>query len=181
MKKFVDDLIKDIKTELDEEFDRNFERKAFFTDKWEAPKLRNDKGSVMARNNHLRRSIKSIVRGKSIHYQSSLPYASLHNEGGEIVVTKQMKKFFWAMYYKSHNAANIYTVKTRKKVNTIRTRALSEQAQQWKNLALMKVGQKIKIEQRQFIGHHPQVDTSIENVLNRNVDELNKRIQDLLP
>ena len=35
----------------------------------------------------------------SITFFTSLPYAAIHNDGGEIVVTKRMKRFFWHKYY----------------------------------------------------------------------------------
>ncbi|WP_318546328.1 phage virion morphogenesis protein [Flavobacterium columnare] len=85
-------------------FDRNFERKAFFNQKWPTTSMRNRRGSLMMRTGALRRSIRSNVQGSQIVWKSSLPYAAIHNEGGEIIVTEKMKKFFWAMYYKSSGA-----------------------------------------------------------------------------
>ncbi|MBS1760652.1 MAG: hypothetical protein JST23_11075 [Bacteroidetes bacterium] len=95
---FLKNLISDIRVKLNEEFNRNFERKAFFDKSWQQTKLPNNKGSLMMRTGAGRRSLKSTVQGDSIVWRSSLPYMALHNEGGEITVTAQMKKFFWAMY-----------------------------------------------------------------------------------
>jgi len=95
---FLKNLISDIRVKLNDEFDRNFERKAFFDKSWQQTKLPNNKGSLMMRTGAGRRSLKSTTQGDSIVWRSSLPYMALHNEGGEITVTAQMKKFFWAMY-----------------------------------------------------------------------------------
>ena len=36
---------------------------------------------------------------EKIVIESQVPYSEIHNEGGTIVVTEQMKKFFWSKYY----------------------------------------------------------------------------------
>lgn len=172
--KFLSQILTDIKVKLGEEFDRNFERKAFFNEKWKSTKLTNSRGSLMMRTGNLRNSIRSELRGSSIVFSSSMPYAEIHNSGGELKVTPQMRKFFWAMYYKNSNAL------TKKKngdfSNTARNRKLTIEAQQWKALALKPIGSTIKIEKRQFIGHHPQVDKHIKEIINHNLDELKKEI-----
>jgi len=101
IKKFMQNTLNDLKIELTDEFDRNFQRKAFFDKAWPKNKLINQRGSMMMRNGHLRNSIESRIQGDKIIFSSSLPYASIHNEGGEITVTPKMKSYFWAMYYKT--------------------------------------------------------------------------------
>ncbi len=110
----------------------------------------------MLRSGKLRRSIRSKLTHNSIIFSSSMPYAAIHNEGGKIVVTEKMKRYFWAMYYKCTNAVKL--TKTGKASNNQRTRRLTEEAKQWRAMALKKTGSKIKIPKRQFIGHHPDVD-----------------------
>lgn len=163
-KDFIQNIISDIRVDLTEEFDRNFERKAFFTNKWPGNKLPNQRGSLLMRSGKLRRSIKPTERGNSVSWSSSLPYASINNEGGEIEVTAKMKSFFWAMYYKASGAAG--------KGKGERNIRLSAEAKQWKALALQKVGAKMKIEQRQFIGDHPIVRQRIEDIIGINFKEL---------
>lgn len=75
-------LLSDMRVELTEEFDKNFERKAFFTDKWKRRATPNPKGSLLMVTGTLRRSIKSEVRGNGVRFSSAVPYASIHNEGG---------------------------------------------------------------------------------------------------
>lgn len=176
---FFKEFVKAVKVELADEFDRNFERKAYFNEPWPLSRSPNTKGSMMARTGALRRSQQSKIRGDGdIVFSSSLPYASIHNEGGTITVTAKMKKYFWAMYYQASGGITKKkdgtAGKTKKNLN------LSAQAQYWKGLALMKVGSKIKIPKRQFIGGGPQVTLLIENVAKEHMKELNDYMKNLL-
>ena len=83
-KDFLKQTLTDIKVKLGEEFDRNFERKAFFDEKWKSTKLMNYRGSLMMRTGNLRNSIRSELRGSSIVFSSSMPYANIHNNGEEV-------------------------------------------------------------------------------------------------
>lgn len=167
-------IITDTKVKLHDEFDRNFERKGFFNDKWKQPKLFNNRGSVMARTGKLRRGLKSKVNGTTINFSNSMPYASIQNKGGKIVVTAKMKRFFWAMFYKSSGA--IKKTKGGKTSKSQRNIRLTQEAQKWRALALMKVGKKMEIEQRQFLGEHPQIIRHIDAVVKFNVEEYNKQL-----
>ena len=75
-------ILSDMRVELTEEFDKNFERKAFFTDKWKKRANPDAKGSLLIVTGTLRRSIRSEVRGNGVRFSSAVPYASIHNEGG---------------------------------------------------------------------------------------------------
>lgn len=161
LKQILKQTFEDVRTKLTDEFDKNFERKAFFDKRWSQTKLPNRRGSLMMRSGKLRRSIKSRVQGDSIVFRSNMPYAALHNEGGEIKVTSQMKKYFWAMYYKSSSGG----------------KRMTQRAKQFKAMALKKVGSTITIEQRQFIGKHPEVEKAIEKIVSRNFSEALKQIR----
>ena len=79
------------------------------------------------------------------------PHADIHNSGGTITVTAQMKKFFWAKYYEQ-----VGKVTTNKQgaVSLNKTnRAIGAKAMFCKRMALMPVGSKIKIPKRQFMGN----------------------------
>jgi phage gpG-like protein len=167
-------ITNDLAVELADEFDRNFERKAFFTEKWASPKINNARGSVMNRSGNLRRSIKYSVRDGIILFSSSLPYASIHNEGGEITVTAQMKKYFWAMYYRA--TGGITTKADGGESKSKKNIKLTEEAAKWKGLALMKVGQKIKVEKRQMVGDHPQVAKIVKGVIDDNMELFNQEL-----
>lgn len=178
-KDFLKQTLTDIKVKLGEEFDRNFERKAFFDEKWPATKLTYHRGSLMMRTGRLRKSLLSPkVTSNGIIWSSSLPYADIHNNGGEIRVTPQMRKFFWAKYYQTSSATT--KKKNGEASSSARNRKLSIEAEQWKALALKPIGSIIKIEKRQFIGSHPQVDKHIKEVINHNFEELKKEMDALM-
>lgn len=76
-------ILSDIKVELTEMFDRNFERKGFFGYKWKPRKNRKAKGSLLHVTGKMRRSIRPAIRGHGVHFSSPLPYTELHNKGGK--------------------------------------------------------------------------------------------------
>lgn len=174
MQDFIKNILSDLRVDLTDEFDRNFERKAFFDKSWNETSIPNKRGSLMMRTGKLRRSVRSKQTNSEITWSSSLPYASLQNEGGEVIVTEKMKRFFWAMFYKSNGA--VTTTKKGDARNNDRNKKLTAEAAIWKALALQKVGAKMKIKQRQFIGDHPQVRQRIEHVVDLNMKELEKEI-----
>ncbi|MCC2590346.1 phage virion morphogenesis protein [Chryseobacterium sp. MFBS3-17] len=154
LQEWARNIVKDVKTDLTDEFDRNFERKGFFDEKWKETEVPVKTGSLMMRSGNLRNSIQSRTDGERIIFSSSLPYASIHNNGGEITVTAKMKKFFWAKHIEARDAGD------------------KDAAEDYKAFALMKLGQKIKMKKRQFIGNHPEVNRIIEEVLQDNMQEL---------
>ena len=155
-------LLKDIKVELDDEFDRNFERKAFFNEGWKQA-LHNTIGSLMMRTGALRKSVQSqIINNNAIQWQSSLPYANIHNSGGTITVTPKMKGFFWYRYRLLTGSGLVTNKKDIRSGNL--NRRLNAEAEFWKALALKPVGSVIHIPKRQFIGEHAQVHQSIKTV-----------------
>ena len=99
VKHFISLTLKDIGTEIGEEFDRNFEREAFFNKRWARRKYNDDESrGLLIRTGALRRSIKTETTAHSVVFSSDLPYAAIHNEGGAITVTKRMKGHFWYLY-----------------------------------------------------------------------------------
>ncbi|CVK17108.1 hypothetical protein Ga0061079_11610 [Apibacter mensalis] len=175
LNQIITNIINDVKVEVTEEFDRNFERKAFFDKKWTANKLQNFKGSMMSRTNNLRRGNRSQIINNSIHFSNSLPYAYIQNNGGKVKVTAKMKKFFWKMYYQSVN--QLKYKKDRKSLSQSKTNLrLSIEAEQWKALALMKIGKIITIPERKFIGDHPQIHTIIKKSIDRNMEDMKNYI-----
>ena len=163
-KDFLNHILTDTKVKLTETFDRNFERKAFFDDKWANTLIPNRRGSLMMRTGTLRRSIRSNIEGTTIRWTSSVPYADIQNNGGEVEITAKMKRYFWAMYYKA-----IGTAKGRKGATQ---KVFSVEAEHWKALALKKVGDKLKIPKRQFIGDHTEVKRMVNDIVNFNMKEL---------
>ena len=174
---FARKILNDIKIKLSDEFDRNFERKAFFSQPWKERK-NGRLGSLMAigGGRGLRGSILSRVEGDSVKWTSSMPYAEIHNEGGEIEVTAKMKRFFWRRYYEL--AKNV--IYRRDGTATGGTAAFAAEALLFKSLALKKVGDKIIIPQRRFIGDAPEVDAAVEKVVENVAPELERYITEIL-
>ena len=168
----VNNIVADTAVDLTQEFDRNFERKSFFDRKWPETNHPNSRGSLLNRTGKLRRSINHTTTKGEIRWKSSLPYASIHNEGGDIVVTQAMKRFFWAMYYKSSGAV-LFNVRSKAAAKTKRNDKLQGEAKKWKAMALLKIGTKLEIKQRQFIGWHPKVDQVINDNAAHNMIEYN--------
>ena len=173
---FLYRVLTDIKVELTEEFDRNFQRKAFFDHPWPEVIIPNKRGSLMMRTRNLRLSIRSQIIYHGILFSSSLPYANIQNEGGIIVVTRKMQKYFWAVYYSLINKIT-YNVKTKTAVYNKQTRSITQEAQYWKFMALKKVGSKITIRPRRFIGNHAQVHVLVKKVVDANFRKLDTEIR----
>lgn len=158
VKHFISLTLKDIGTEIGEEFDRNFEREAFFNERWVRRKYNDDESrGLLIRTGALRRSIKTETTAHSVVFSSDLPYAAIHNEGGTITVTRRMKGYFWYMY---RLLTNNYQ------------REPTEEARFCKAMALKRVGSKITIPKRQFIGMHPEAERIIREIIETNSKEL---------
>lgn len=142
-------ILKDIKVEMTDEFDMNFKRGAFFSKPW--PAKRDGSASHLILTGKLRRSIMSRIVGSSVVFTSSEDYAAIHNYGGTITVTAKMKAFFWAKYKETGQ-------------------------ERYKRMALMKVGSKITIPQRQFLGDAPEVKKAVNEIIKDNIEKFAKEI-----
>ena len=163
-------ILKDIQVDLSDEFDKNFERQGFFSESWARRKSPTRPGGhILVDTGTLRRSIKSVITDNSISFSSTLPYAGIHNDGGEITVTAKMKKFFWHKYYESSGAFGRRKDGSKRKDK--RTVQLSTEAEFWKFMALMKVGRKIVIPRRRFLGTSPEVERLAREIIEENLDE----------
>lgn len=185
------DTLKDIKVELDDEYQQNFRREAFFSDKWQRRKY--DDGSnrkvlqgLGKSGVHLSQIAASgRIEGSKVVYSSTLPYAAIHNEGGTITVTARMKRYFWFKYLEIEGSktekegrkkleSQYRYKKDGTKSNNKKNRKLSAESEFYKAMALKKVGDKIKIPKRQFIGNHPSLDATITEIINKNMEEFLK-------
>lgn len=170
MQAIIKRILDDIRVELSDEFDQNFERQAFFSEAWQRRKspLRGD-GHILVATGRLRRSIQSQTTADSIVFFSTEPYAAIHNEGGEITVTSKMKRYFWHRYYEATGSFG------RKKDGSPRqdkrTLRLGTEAEFWKWMALKKVGTKIRIPRRRFLGMSPEVEQSVREIIEENLQE----------
>lgn len=163
-------ILKDIQVEMADEFDRNFEREAFFSEAWQRRKspMRHG-GHILVDTGSLRRSIESRTTENSITFFSTLPYAAIHNEGGEIVVTPRMKRYFWHKYYEA--TGSFGRKKDGSRRNDKRTVRLSEEAEFWKFMALKKAGTAIRIPRRRFLGNSPEVEQAVRTIIEENLSD----------
>lgn len=162
-------ILSDIRVELGDEFDRNFERQAFFNDAWARRKSpTRPGGTILVDTGTLRRSIRSRTTDDSITFYTDLPYAAIHNDGGEIVVTRRMKGYFWHKYMEATGAFG------RKKDgglrNDKRNRRLTDEAEFYKCMALKKEGTAIKIPRRRFLGASPEVERAVREIIEENLE-----------
>lgn len=164
-------IIKDIGVELGDEFEKNFERQAFFSETWQRRKspIRNEGRAILTDSGQLRSSIGQRTTENSITFFSNLPYAGIHNDGGEIVVTKRMKGFFWGKYKEATGSFGRKKNGERRKDK--RTNQLSTEAEFWRAMALMKVGKAIKIPRRRFLGYSPEVEKAVREIIEENITE----------
>ena len=100
---------------------------------------------------------------------SDTPYSAIHNDGGTVTVTAQMKKFWWWQYYKF--AGKTKATRNGKRSNSAGNRKLNAKAEYCKRMALMKVGSKIKIPQRQFIGESQTLMNELDQKLQTKIAE----------
>lgn len=172
MKQVIRNILKDIRVELSDEFDRNFERQAFFSEKWQRRRASARNNATLIDTGKLRRSITSRSDGTSITFYTTEPYAGIHNEGGEIKVTAKMKRFFWAKYYESSGA---FGRRSRGSTPRKGNARLTDEAEMWRCMALMKTGSSIKIPKRQFLGASPEVEQSVREIIEENLTEYLKQ------
>jgi len=158
--------LKDIRIELSDVFDKNFEKKSFFAEAWRREQADPGLGSLMMRTGTLRRSIRSQINGNVIEFYSEHPGAALHNEGGAIIVTARMKRFFWAKYYEMAGRTS------RSKANESKAKI----AEYYKALALKKVGDKITLPKRQFLGYAPEVEVTVRKIIEENLHQYFNKI-----
>lgn len=164
-------VLDDIRVELGDEFDKNFERQAFFSEAWarrRSPVKRG--GALLVDTGTLRRSIRSRTTEDSITFYTDLPYAAIHNDGGEIVVTRRMKGYFWHKYM---TAAGVLQF-ARRKDGTMRrdknTLHINDEAEFYKCMALKKEGSTIKIPRRRFLGASPEVERTVREIIEENLE-----------
>lgn len=176
--KIIKRILRDIQVELGDEFDRNFERQAFFSEAWARRKSPNRPGgTLLIDTGNLRRSVRSRTTENSITFFTDLPYAAIHNDGGEIVVTAKMKRYFRAKFYESQGGFG------RKKGTAKRTLSdggfyawtskmnLTPVAEFWRFMALKRAGTTIRIPRRRFLGAGPEVERIVREIIEENLDE----------
>lgn len=168
--KIIRRILEDIRVEMGDEFDRNFERQAFFSEAWARRKSpTRPGGSILTDTGNLRKSIGSRMTENSIVFYTTLPYAAIHNDGGDIKVTGKMKRYFWHKYYEATGSFGRRKDGTPRKDK--RTVQLTTEAEFWKFMALKKEGSTVKIPRRRFLGTSPEVEQAVREIIEENITE----------
>lgn len=137
--------------------------------------------TLTSARNHLMNSTESIVGKGYVSIVNSVPYASIHNEGGtinqNIPISQDMRKFAWAMFFKS---AGIH--KGKKSKGATSPENLSPEALKWRGLALTKkstLSRSIQIPKRQFIGESQELTEIVTNEIEQTIEKVKNGISSI--
>lgn len=135
-------------------------------------------GPLLSRRNHLMNSTQARTRPGEVLIENPVPYAALHNEGGEITthptVTPKMRKYAWHMVY---SIAGVKKSKKRKKDGM--PKELPPEAEKWKALALTqktRLNVHARIPQRLFIGNSHELKVKVDQAIKESLDKIKKSI-----
>lgn len=149
---------------------RPFRGRAFHLSRTQGKKSNYDTGKMMNSIHIISVSSKSAIVG--IDHPDIEPYANVMQNGATIIVSKKMKKMFWAKYYQA--SGGIAHTKKGALAKTSKNSRLSNDAAIYKAMALKKVGSVIKIEPRTFM----KITTDLDKMLMREIifqfDKVNK-------
>jgi hypothetical protein len=106
---------------------------------------------LLLKRGTLRRSIKHRKKANGVEIQSNTPYSVLQNDGGEIIVTPKMRRFFWAMYFKHANKLT-YNIADKSMVDNKRNQKQNAEAEFWIKMAMAKT---ITVKARPFVYDTP--------------------------
>ena len=134
---------------------------------WEMP---GKQRAILMGTGKLRDNIKSTSTSKRAIISNRLPYAIIHNEGGSITITPKMRKFFWAMYFKTMGGA---LNKSGSSSSLAKASKLKEKALPWLYMAKHK-GSKIQMPARPFIYHSKELNTKIDRYIDKFIKDIKK-------
>lgn len=140
---------------------------------WQSRKFNLDRSTktrkVLTKEGHLSDSIKQAHDANEVRIYTNHPYAAIHNNGGTIKITTQMRKYFWAMYYKeTQSIAKTKRGEARKSKSNVRT---NEIAEVWKSLALTKKTE-FTFPKRTFLYNSTNLNAEIEKLLNHRLKQI---------
>ena len=112
-------------------------------------------GPLLSGSNHLMMNTDYQALPGKVIIQNNEVYAATHNEGDQIPVTERMKRFFWAKHMEHKE----------------RMGAEAPETEFWKRMALKRPGSRIKIPRRHFLGPGKEVDTIVQGVIDKKLQE----------
>lgn len=130
-------------------------------------------GPLTSGRNRLMHSITYSTGDARVTIRTDVPYASIHNFGGTVQpkVTKRMRRFAWAMYYKMSGTVP----KGKKRKKGTRYTLPKPEAEMWKGMALTKKERlDIHIPQRRFMpdGDTPELRNKIAARLEKDLAKI---------
>lgn len=143
---------------------QNFRQGSFYgSDRWKTPLrtklgfrgVAGQYGPLLSGSNHLMMNTDYVPLPGKVIIRNTEVYAATHNDGDDIGVTERMKRFFWAQHIEH---------KERMGVNAPETEF-------WKRMALKKHGSRIKIPRRHFLGPGEKVDSIVNGIINKELQE----------
>lgn len=117
-------------------------------------------------HNHLMKSIQYKTGQGEVTIESPVPYATIHNEGGDIPVTEQMKKYAWHKVYSESGIVGKGKL----------PKELKPEAKFWRGLALTKKNY-IHIPQRQFMGESSELMEKVEKAVQESIDKITEKAE----
>ena len=128
--------------------------------------LDNKRHNILNNTGNLVDSIKIISNSQSrveVGIRShEVPYAAIHQTGGQIPITDNMRKFFWAQYYQQAPSAS------RKRGK--RTATANQEANFWKAMALKR--SPINIPKREFMAVTPDLQKAILRTIKNEINHI---------
>lgn len=112
---------------------------------------------LMSARQNLYGSIRYVPGDARVTVGTSVHYAEIHNQGGNIAVTPRMRKFAWRQFFEAGG----------KKV------PMAPEAAKWKAIALTK--HNIHIPQRQFIGESKELNDIIRQTIDKELTNILKQ------
>ena len=166
-------------------FQQNF-RDAGFRDNglqpWPKTRRQMGKGTdakyspLTSRRNHLMRSTSFSTAPGQVTVENPVPYASIHNEGGDINthprITARLRRYAWHMVY------SLAGVRGKGKL----PHDLPKEAEMWKGIALTRktsLNVRAHIPKRQFMGNSHELSEKINKLINQSLERIKNGISSL--
>lgn len=129
---------------------QRFKGRVFDSNRQRSRGVLNDTGNLVD-------SIK-VIRLSGNHVEvgirkTEMPYAEIHQRGGQVHITEKMRKFFWAKHYEFSSPTQ---GKRGRKATSTR-----DEANFWKAMALKRRGSTINIPARPFMDITPDLEKTI--------------------
>lgn len=116
---------------------------------------RDQNPTLLSSRKHLFSSIKYTTRPGAVRITNDVKYAAIHNEGGQIPITRKMRRFAWAKYFEAagieRKPKQYFAKKQRHSKSGQPAKPIPPGALKWKRLALTKKTA-ITMPKRQFMG-----------------------------